>query len=206
MGDPSLTLTKKLVEEKKNSNPFDIKNVLNRQQSKGRAAISLSNTVKELSDPTLKVKAKKEVKSRGGAIKPEIADEDAINVVDFVIRVINSDLGKEAAAILIDGGLKLVAAILEEGKATKVKVSRGTDTKTGELKKPKINSIGLKELLDAGIYAGGELLPVAKNTYDRFYVGGGQFIAESQKSKVTVIPAKVDKVTKKKSLNQLKKR
>merc|ERR1711865_412072 len=77
-------------------------------------------------------------------------------------------------------------------------VSRGTDPKTGILKKPKIVSgVGLKDLFDAGLYAGGELFVVAKNAYDEYYVGGEKFISESNRQKVTTFPAKIDKVTKK---------
>merc|ERR1711935_1044566 len=43
------------------------------------------------------------------------SDEEAVNPLNFGLQVVQSDKGQEAAAILIEGGLKLVEAILDEG-------------------------------------------------------------------------------------------
>merc|ERR1712238_58406 len=131
------------------------------------------------------------VKSESGGEDKKIVDYSAvINPIDFVFRVVNSDKGQEAVPVLIDGGLKLLSAILEEGKQSKVEISQGYDRGTGNLKKKKVVNIGLKQLLDGALFAGGEFLPTIKQTYDKLYVGG-----EGEKTKITRIAAKVDKKT-----------
>lgn len=116
---------------------------------------------------------------------------DTLNPIEFGLQVAQSDKGQEAAAILIEGGLKLVEAILAEGKKTKVVIPRGFDKGTGDLKKPKIANIGYKELLDAGIFAGTEFLDVAKSSYDKLYVGS----QVQERVRITQTAAKVDKKT-----------
>merc|ERR1711957_263140 len=104
---------------------------------------------------------------------------------------VQSDKGQEAAAILIEGGLKLVEAILEEGKKTKVVIPRGFDEFSGDLKKPKVTNIGIQQLLDAGIFAGTEFFDVAKSNYEKFYVGG----EKKEQVKITRTAAKIDTKT-----------
>ena len=117
-----------------------------------------------------------------------IVSNGILNPVEFGLRVVQSDRGKEAAAILVDGGLKFVQAVLEEGKQSKVEISRGYDKSTGTLKKAKVVNIGVKELVDAGLYGGNELFSVAKKTYQQFYIGG-----EGEKINIKVREAVKDK-------------
>lgn len=114
---------------------------------------------------------------------------DAVNPLEFGLSVAQSEKGQEAIGILIDGGLKFVEAILDEGKKTKVVIPRGFDAGTGEIKKPKITNIGYKQLLDAGIFAGTELFGVAKTNYEKYYVGD----EGREQVKVFRTAAKVDK-------------
>jgi len=112
-----------------------------------------------------------------------------VNPIEFGLQVVQSEKGQAAAAILVEGGLKFVEAILEEGKKTKVVIPTGFDAKTGELKSPKVSNVGIRQLIDAGIFAGTEFFDVAKNNYEKFYVGG-----EAQEQiKITRTPAKLDK-------------
>merc|ERR1711957_309404 len=197
--DPSLALTKKFVQQKKKKNPFSLKKKA--AQPSASKTVTVEKKEKEAPRFTLPSLAKtggdiKEKKNNdtNNSKKIKVIDYGSvINPIDFGLRVVNSDKGKEAASILIDGGLKFVSAVLEEGKKSKVEVSRGYDPGTGLLKKTKVVNIGLKELLDVSTYAGSEFLGVAKNTYERFYVGGEGL----NNSKVTRIPAKIDKKTKK---------
>lgn len=134
-------------------------------------------------DPTLKnskfvdadKRSIKNVEKFKNAEKKEadlIVTSGILNPVEFGLRVIQSDKGKEAAAILVDGGLKFVQAVLEEGKQSKVEIPRGYDKSTGTLKKSKVVNIGVKELVNAGLYGGNEFFDVAKKTYQKFYIGG----------------------------------
>jgi len=116
-------------------------------------------------------------------------DAGLLNPLEFGLQVVQSEKGQEAAGILIEGGLKFVEAILEEGKKSKVIIPRGYDSGTGAIKNPKISNIGYKELLDAGIFAGTEFFGLAKTNYEKFYVGPG----EQAQTPVYKIPAKVDK-------------
>lgn len=116
---------------------------------------------------------------------------DAVNPLEFGLSVAQSEKGQEAIGILVEGGLKFVEAILEEGKKTKVVIPRGYDSGTGDIKKPKISNIGYKELLDAGIFAGGELFGVAKSNYEKFYVGG----EAKEQTKIYRNAAKIDEKT-----------
>merc|ERR1719272_1045913 len=197
--DPSLALTKKFVQQKKKKNPFSLK----KKAAKPSASKTVTVEKKEKEAPRFTLPS---LPKTGGDVKEKKNNDtnnskkikvidygSVINPIDFGLRVVNSDKGKEAASILIDGGLKFVSAVLEEGKKSKVEVSRGYDPGTGLLKKTKVVNIGLKELLDVSTYAGSEFLGVAKNTYERFYVGGEGL----NNSKVTRIPAKIDKKTKK---------
>ena len=115
----------------------------------------------------------------------------AVNPIEFGIQVVQSEKGQEAASILIEGGLKLVEAILAEGKKSKVVIPRGFDAGTGDLKQPRVENIGYKQLLDAGIFAGTEFFDVASKNYEKFYVGSeGKALV-----KVTRTEAKIDRVT-----------
>merc|ERR1711935_190550 len=120
------------------------------------------------------------------------SDEEAVNPLNFGLQVVQSDKGQEAAAILIEGGLKLVEAILDEGKKTKVVIPRGFDEGTGVLKKPKVTNIGIQQLVDAGIFAGTEFFDVAKSNYEKFYIGG----EKKEQVKITRTAAKIDKTGK----------
>merc|ERR1711935_459680 len=138
------------------------------------------------------VKKKKE--SAPSNAKNVVADTeptklDAVNPLEFGLGVAQSEKGQEAIGILIEGGLKFVEAIIEEGKKTKVVVPRGFDAGTGAIKAPKITNIGYKELLDAGIFAGGEFFGLAKSNYERFYVGEG----EKEQVQIYRNAAKIDK-------------
>jgi len=113
-------------------------------------------------------------KTNGAAAKAKgatVIDNGAVNPISFGLRVAQSEKGKEATSVLIDGGLKLVTAILEEGKKTKVVIPQGFDTESGDLKKAKVTNVGLPQLLDAGIFAGTEFLGKAQSNYQKFYVG-----------------------------------
>jgi len=134
-------------------------------------------------------------KVKGGAAKGKGASTDngAVNPISFGLRVAQSEKGKEAASVLIDGGLKLVTAILEEGKKTKVVIPQ-VNAGTGDLKKAKVTNVGLPQLIDAGIFAGTEFFDVAKSNYNKFYVGGSAESANDQ-LKVTRTPPKIDKKT-----------
>lgn len=93
-----------------------------------------------------------------------------LNPIAFGSKVIESEDGKEAAALLIDGGLNIVGAVLDEGKSSKVLVPTGFD-RNGKLKTRVVNGVGLKELADVGLFAAGEALGVGK----RLYIGKGDY-------------------------------
>jgi len=217
VSDPSLELTRKLVQKKKKGSALNLKK---REEKKFGLAPSVAQKLKKkkqvLSTTQLKRREEKvqvdttqlqtllpslpSLPSFGGGKKVVVKSESGekkvvdysavINPIDFVFRVVNSDKGQEAVPVLIDGGLKLLSAILEEGKQSKVEISQGYDRGTGNLKKKKVVNIGLKQLLDGALFAGGEFLPTIKQTYDKLYVGG-----EGEKTKITRIAAKVDKKT-----------
>merc|ERR1712238_143071 len=220
VSDPSLELTRKLVQKKKKGSALNLKKrkekefslapsvaqklkkkkqVLSKEQLKRREEkVQVDTTQLQTLLPSLPSLPafgggkKVVVKSDTGGADTKMVDYSAvINPLDFVFRVINSDKGQEAVPVLIEGGLKLLAAILEEGKQSKVEISQGYDRGTGNLKKTKIVNIGLKQLLDGALFAGGEFLPTIKQTYDKLYVGGE---GENQ-TKITRIAAKVDKKT-----------
>merc|ERR1711907_478297 len=97
----------------------------------------------------------------------------AVNPLSFGWKVANSPKGKEATGILVDGGLKLAQAILEEGKKTQVIVPRGTNRVTGELNDQILKFVGPKELFDASLFAAKEVLGTVQSVYDKLYVAGG---------------------------------
>jgi len=143
-----------------------------------------------LSAPSTKPTKKEIAKAKAVVAKKAAkAPLESVNPIEFGLQVAQSEKGQEAIGILIEGGLKFVDAILTEGKKTKVVIPRGYDSGSGEIKKPKISTIGYKELLDAGIFAGTEFLEVAKTNYAKFYVGS------DIKQKVFYSPAKIDKKT-----------
>lgn len=186
--DKGLAITKKFVQSQKKKSRLDF-------------GPKRANTLFLIGgqDPTQKSSKFVDVDSRSiknvekfkNAEKKEadlIVANGILNPVEFGLRVIQSDKGKEAAAILVDGGLKFVQAVLEEGKQSKVEISRGYDKSTGTLKKAKVVNIGVKELVDAGLYGGNEFFDVAKKTYQQFYVGG-----EGEKVNIKVRDAVKDK-------------
>jgi len=116
---------------------------------------------------------KAEAPAKAKSVKKAARETDVpVSPIEFGLQVAQSDKGQEAIGILIEGGLKFVEAVLDEGKKTKVVIPRGYDTNTGALKKPRIENVGYKQLLDAGIFAGQEFFTLAKTNYERFYVGG----------------------------------
>lgn len=188
--DKGLAITKKLTQKKNSASRFGIG-----QKSKRGNTLFFSGGT----DPTLKSskftqpdkKSIKNVEKLKAAEQTEaefIRSNGILNPVEFGLRVIQSDKGKEAAAILVDGGLKFVQAVLEEGKQSKVEISRGYDKSTGKAKKPKVTNIGVKELVDAGLYGGNEFFDVAKKTYEKFYIGG-----EGEKANVKIRAAVIEK-------------
>jgi len=213
--DPSLALTKKLVQKKKKGSATALKKrtekavglapsvakkikkkevfsqkQLNRREEK--VDFSGFNLPSLPSLPSIGGGAPKKSASKSTSeVKTVAVDYSAtINPIEFVLRVVNSEKGQEAVPVLIDGGLKLVSAILEEGKKSNVEISQGYDKGTGNLKKTKVVNIGIKQLLDTALFAGGEFLPTIKQTYEKLYVGG-----EGKTAKITRINAKVDKKT-----------
>merc|ERR1712238_639876 len=177
VSDPSLELTRKLVQKKKKGSALDLKK---RKEKEFRLAPSVAQKLKKkkqvLSKEQLKRREEKVevdttqlqtllpslpslpafgggkkvvvVKSESGGEDKKIVDYSAvINPLILSFRVVNSDKGQEAVPVLIDGGLKLLSAILEEGKQSKVEISQGYDRGTGNLKKKKVVNIGLKQLL-----------------------------------------------------------
>jgi len=122
--------------------------------------------------------------------KPKVtsANEEVLNPITFGLKVIQSKEGQEAAGVLIGGGLKLVQATLEEGKTAKVSVPRGLDSKKGEIM-TEVVSVGLKELLDGGIFAGKEALQVAGSAYNKAYRGYSEPKNNAKKTAAKISPA-----------------
>lgn len=119
---------------------------------------------------------------------PAAAKGPALNPIAFGSKVIDSEEGKEAAALLIDGGLNIVGAVLEEGKSSKVLVPTGFD-REGKLITRVVDKVGLKELADVGVFAAGEALGVGK----RLYIGKGGYAPA--KFKLTLPGKKPEGVT-----------
>jgi len=96
-------------------------------------------------------------------LKPDV---QVLNPIEFGAKVIQSREGKEATAQLVDGGLGLVGAVLDEGSSSKVQIPGGFDKKSG---KPiyRVVKVGPKELADVGLFAAGEAFHVGR----RLYVG-----------------------------------
>mmetsp|Transcript_6589 Transcript_6589/g.14955 ORF Transcript_6589/g.14955 Transcript_6589/m.14955 type:complete len:311 (-) Transcript_6589:56-988(-) len=96
-------------------------------------------------------------------LKPDV---QVLNPIEFGAKVIQSGEGKEATAQLVDGGLGLVGAVLDEGSSSKVQIPGGFDKKSG---KPiyRVVKVGPKELADVGLFAAGEAFHVGR----RLYVG-----------------------------------
>lgn len=117
-----------------------------------------------------------------------VVNEEVLNPVTFGLKVIQSKEGQEAAGALIAGGVKLVSATLQEGKTAKVSVPRGLNTKTGEIK-TEVVSVGPKELLDGGIFAGKEALQVAGSAYNKAYRGYSEPRNGVKKSAAKISPA-----------------
>jgi len=130
--------------------------------------------------------------------------DGVLNPITFGLKVVQSKGGQEAAGDLINGGLKLVGATLDEGKNSKVVIPRGFDFVTGQVKTRAV-SVGPKELIDAGLFAGTEVFDAGKSVYERLYVtgdAGEDTESESMvtpkatpKTQVTTIAAKVDNKT-----------
>jgi len=104
------------------------------------------------------------------SIKPGTPSKPPLNPVDFGIKVVQSKEGQDAAAELVDGGLKIVGAILQEGKSSQVEVPSGFD-RNGNLKTQVVSNVGVKELVDAGLFATGEAIGIGK----RLYFGKGGY-------------------------------
>jgi len=93
---------------------------------------------------------------------------DVINPVDYLSRVVSTNKGKEAIGILINGGLLLAEAALDVGKSYKVEIPSGFDRDGNLIKKETF--VGVKQLVDTGLFAGQELLGTALGTYDKLFV------------------------------------
>jgi len=93
---------------------------------------------------------------------------DVINPVDYLSRVVSTNKGKEAIGILINGGLLLAEAALDVGKSYKVEIPSGFDRDGNLIKKETF--VGVKQLIDTGLFAGQELLGTALGTYDKLFV------------------------------------
>merc|ERR1719460_98220 len=116
---------------------------------------------------------------------PSRKPEGVVSPVDFALKVAGSVHGKDATGKLVDGGLKLVKLIIEEGGKYKVRVPTGyTDYRTG---KPTFTdtSVGVKELIDLGLFAGSE----AFATYNKLYFGD---TATQIKRKLNFVPERRD--------------
>ena len=143
--------------------------------------------------------------AKKSAAKISPAGEGVLNPLTFGLKVVQSKEAQAALPELIDGGLKLVQATLEEGKRSKVSVPRSIDTRTGQVTSKVVN-VGPGELLQAGLFAGGEIFEAGQAAYDRLYVtgegDGGEGDDKSSvaasvavKSKVSTIAARVDPKT-----------
>jgi len=78
-----------------------------------------------------------------------------VGLAGFGLNVVNSSQGKEATGKLVGGGLKLLQAVLDEGKKTKVTTQNGFDDEGNP--QIVITNVGLKELADVASFAGAEL-------------------------------------------------
>jgi len=117
-----------------------------------------------------------------------VVDDEVLNPITFGLKVIQSEGGQEAAGALIGAGLKLVGATLEEGKTAKVSIPRGLDAKTGEIK-TEVVSVGLKELLDGGLFAAPLALQVAGSVYNKAYRGYSEPKNGRKKAAAKISPA-----------------
>merc|ERR1719343_96873 len=101
--------------------------------------------------------------SRLKSFKSE-TNKPSLNLVDFGLKVVQSKDGQDAAGEIVDGGLKIVGAILEEGKGSKVEVPSGFRSH-GNLETQVVNNVGVKELVNAGLFATGEVIGVGRRLY-----------------------------------------
>ena len=120
--------------------------------------------------------------------KPKAAPEEVLSPTAFGLRVVQSKEGQDAAGALIGGGLKLVAATLDEGQTVKVSVPRGLDAKTGEIVTEAVR-VGPKELLDGGMVAGGAAWQAAGAAYNKAYRGYAAPRNGARKVQATIRPA-----------------
>jgi len=97
------------------------------------------------------------------SIKSAAPSKPPLNPVDFGLKVVQS-LPEDAVGELLDGGLKIVGAILDEGKRSKIEVPSGFDARSGTLS-TRVVSVGVKELVDFGLFAGGEVFSVGSRLY-----------------------------------------
>merc|ERR1719445_2026650 len=125
--------------------------------SVGAFSLSMTQTIKKSSPAD----ALKDLTSK---LPAPSAAGPAISPIDFGKKVIDSEGGKEAVSLLIDGGLNVVGAVLEEGKGAKVLVPTGFD-RNGKLITRVVDGVGLKELADAGLFAAGEALGIGTRLY-----------------------------------------
>ena len=143
------------------------------QSEQDSTVLKISEVLQGCRRKSTVARKKAEAPAKVKSMKKAARETDVpVSPIEFGLQVAQSDKGQEAIGILIEGGLKFVDAVLDEGKKTKVVIPRGYDTNTGALKKPRIENVGYKQLLDAGIFAGQEFIGLAKTNYERFYVGG----------------------------------
>merc|ERR1719343_174351 len=115
------------------------------------------------------------------------AEEGALNPLTFGLKVVQSKEAQAALPELVNGGVKLVQATLKEGQKVRVNVPRRVDTRNGQVfTKPM--RVGPGELLQAGLFAGGELLDAGRSAYERLYVTGGD-VGEEKEEKAADVPS-----------------
>jgi len=89
--------------------------------------------------------------------------EGVVSPVSFAVKAATAD--SEATGKLVDAGLKIVKVILDEGGKHRVSVPTGyADYKTGKPTFKEV-SVGPKELLDLGLFAGSEAFAAFNKLY-----------------------------------------
>jgi len=174
----------KLSPTKKKTNPK--KKAFKTSALNSKLAPNIANNLIKVVAAKKKPGVKKTTSKAKPKSKVTTSMNNVLNPITFGFKVVQSKEGQDAAGDLISGGLKLVSATLEEGKNSKVAVPRGINPRTGELK-TEVVSVGPKELIDAGIFAGTELVQAAGSVYNQLYVSG---VAQPQ-SKVKKTPVKI---------------
>merc|ERR1712194_401124 len=114
--------------------------------------------MKNVAPKTKKVTVKKVAQKPAAKKKVTVKKAVPLKTVDltgFGFKVVNSSKGKEASGKIVGAGLKLLQAVLDEGKKTKVTTQNGFD-EDGNPNKITTN-VGLKELSGVASFAGSEL-------------------------------------------------